>query len=188
MFRLRTNTRGWPRLAILAMAGFVAGCGHIGNTTKPKEAVQFVMNTSEWSLGFEQRVPSEYGILEYVHPNEDIYHWHEMITVQTYLAPWRSSPESLLDERRKAQERACPGITNWKILDNSTDSLTYEEVRTEPCQDSAPECEIGKILFGKNSTFMLRFTARGTGWATGQREKWLKTISDAKVVVTPLGS
>lgn len=136
-----------------------------------------------WKFGYEHVTPHQYLIEELIRKDDNIDNWRELVTTENFLRRQGMTAEDFFNSMKLAREKHCPAaMTQWMVIDKSAVSLVYETIRTQPCDGFAPERELGRILFGKFNCFRLRYDAKGTAWEPGQREEWLKSISEAKVV------
>jgi hypothetical protein len=177
------------RFVSIITALLCASSGAMGqqpSPSGPSERLTWSMNASQakggWKFGYEHEIPHQYSIDELIHNDDNIDSWRELVTVENFRRPQGASAEDVFDRLRSNREKSCPaGIMQWTVIDKSTDSFVYEVIRTQPCRGFAPERELGRIVFGKFNYFRLRYDAKGTAWEPGQREEWLKSISEAKI-------
>lgn len=135
-----------------------------------------------WKVGNARDVKGEYSMIEFIREGDDIQNWKELMTYQNFARP-RSfrSPEDSLNMLKKIREENCPGVTEWKVIEQKDDSILYEW-HAKPCLNQPEQSEIARILYGKNNVFILHFAAKGQQLPPEKRAEWLKTLSEAKIV------
>jgi hypothetical protein len=172
-------------------AAFVAAAGSVVVAQQPNaggspERINWSLPATQskggWKFGSEYEIPHRYSIEELIHKDDTIDNWRELVTIESFRRPPDATAEDVFNKVRLARENRCPpGIMHWTAIDKSAVSVVFEVIRDQPCRDFAPDRELGRILVGTLDVFYLRFDAKGTAWRPGQREDWLKAISEAKI-------
>jgi hypothetical protein len=162
------------RTALITLALVCAG----SSANAAQETVVFsIPDTERWRDGSvsEHEVPGQVLLTEIVPVGSVITDWHELISQENFVALslFGSDPREALEKFQAIFEVYCPGVTEWKILDESIDSLVYEAIRSGPCREYAAELELGKIMISTTG-WRLRYNVKGTAWEPGQRDYWFE--------------
>lgn len=92
--------------------------------------------------------------------------------------PSKLSPEETLNKWAKRTEKKCPGAMEWKVISKDENSVLFEWHRNS-CRSLPEEADIGRIMLGKYSWYVLNYGARVHELAPNTRSQWIKTFSDA---------
>lgn len=159
----------------------VGGCA----TSQPGQRLTEHLNfTFPWKpkLGHEAEGPAGYSIHEFTREEDDINHWEELVTVQSFSKSWGgASPEEALNSLKEIRERRCPGQTKWNVISKGQNSILYEW-QARSCLDAPDQHEIAKILDGQYNRFRLAFTAKTYQLSPDRRGEWIDIIAKSKVV------
>ena len=103
------------------------------------------------------------------------------MTVQSFRKPKAlKTPEEMYDMLVKRREQECSGSTVWTIIEKSEKHVTYEW-RAKPCLGQPEQTEIAKIMFGKNTCYILHYATKVAEIPADQRQAWLKWIGETNV-------
>ena len=86
---------------------------------------------SDWELGYGPKETRDSMIMEYVKKGEKIDSWTELVTIQQFRR--KSSPREFFDQLKGTRERACPGVTEWRIVEEERNTVLYEWNTTAIC-------------------------------------------------------
>jgi hypothetical protein len=123
-------------------------------------------------------------IMQLIRPGDDIRNWKELLTELSYPKPRRiRKPEEMLEALKTQREKECPGSTVWNVIGQDESSITYEW-HFQSCLDQPEQCEIAKILLGKNTVYFLQYAKKVKELSADERDTWLKWLGDAKLAGT----
>jgi hypothetical protein len=141
----------------------------------------------EWTVG-HQASDQNQRIVEFVRPGEKIDSWSELFTMQTFRKPANPDPiDALVARTHAGTAKLCPSFVQNVIaqeLPNETEeaSIVYEW-KIKKCPPHAAQHEVRKVIYGKFSIFSLAYVEKTEELATEKREKWIKALKDARIVV-----
>jgi hypothetical protein len=175
-------------ISIVLIAVLTAACAPVQRSPSYQEFLIGGFDPKEWTLG-HQASDQNQRILEFVRPGEKIDNWTELFTMQTHRKP--TSPERidvLVSRMHEPDRKLCPVgfVQNVIALGFPTEmeeeSMIYEWQMRE-CPPHADQHEVAKIIYGKFSIFRLAYVAKTGKLAPEKRERWIKALMDAKIVV-----
>ncbi len=149
------------------------------------EHIKYSMDVSSWKFASQSGVPGQYYIIEFIPKADDMKNWKELMTLQNFLPSWGGpSPEDSLNDLKAIREKECPGLTKWTVIAKDEKSILYEW-QARPCLGWPDQHEIGRIIYGKYNRFVLRYTVKMYEIPQELRDKWIKILSEAIIVVCP---
>jgi hypothetical protein len=140
------------------------------------QGVKFTLGP-EWKVANKANDNSS-GIVEFVREGDNIHNWKELVTIQTFKESAKSSPQEVLMRLKALREKECPGATEWNIIEQSENTLSYEW-HAKPCLGWPEQQEIARIIFVRPYSCILRYTAKVHELAPEIRTGWIKTFADA---------
>ncbi len=135
----------------------------------------------EWVPGFSHEKEGEGNIIEFVLKGETVQNWSELLTIQSF-ANTRGSAHVFFEALKAFREKECPGTTAWNVIDKDERSILYEW-RAKPCAGYPEQHEISRIIDGKWNRFRIAYTAKVSEIPAETREAFVKSMSDATVVI-----
>ena len=132
---------------------------------------------SDWELGSPVQQTRDYMIMEYVKKGEKIDSWTELLTVQQFRR--KGSPREFFDQLKGARERGCPGLTEWRMVQEERNTVLYEWNTTAVCEGQPVQWEVARLLFGRNTGYRVAYTTRGQLSAETRATwtDWLRSVS-----------
>jgi hypothetical protein len=134
----------------------------------------------DWELGEPPSQTKDYLIMEFVKKGEKIDHWTELITMQQFRRTKSSpAPRALYENVKALREKACPGVTEWNIIEESDGALLFEWRTTADCQSHPPQSELVRLIFAKRTYYRVGYNTRGelTAEARTTWLDWLRGLS-----------
>ena len=128
-------------------------------------------------------------ITEFVRPGEKIDNWTELLTWQALRKPTNPEPIDAFVARVHADDaKLCPNGFVQNVIAQGFRTETEEanilyEWKMKNCHPHADQHEVAKVIYGKFSIFRLAYVAKTEKLAPEKREKWIKELSAAKIVV-----
>jgi len=113
-----------------------------------------------------------------VRNGDTIHDWREIVQIADTTTPSKLSPEETLNKWMALTEKKCPGAMERKVISKDETSVLFQ-VHTNPCRSMPEEAEIGRVILGKYSWYVLEYRARVHELAPDTRAQWIKTFSDA---------
>jgi hypothetical protein len=132
----------------------------------------------EWKSMYEINRDLTYDAIELVRNGDTLTDWREEVRIEDSTEPSRLSPEETLKKLLAPVEKKCPGAMEWKVISRDESSVLYE-MHTNPCRSVPEETEIGRVMLGKYSWYVLEYRARVHELAPDTRAQWIKTFSEA---------
>jgi hypothetical protein len=124
---------------------------------------------SDWELGSPVQQTRDQLILEYVKKGEKIDSWTELLTMQQFRR--KGSPREFFDQLKGTRERACPGLTEWRMVQEERNTVLYEWNTTAVCEGQPVQWEVARLLFARNTGYRVAYTTRGQ-LSAETRTKW----------------
>jgi hypothetical protein len=133
---------------------------------------------SDWEVGYGPAQTRDEMIMEYVKKGEKIDNWTELLTVQQFRRR-KASPREFFDQLKGTRERACPGVTEWRIVQEEPNAVLYEWNTTAVCDGQPVQWELARLLFGRNTGYRVAYTTRGQPSAETRATwtDWLRSAS-----------
>lgn len=160
------------------------------NSSAVSSYQEFLMggfDPKDWNVG-HQAGDQNQRIIEFVRPGEKIDNWTELLTIQTLRKPPVPEPIDTFVRGIHSQiSKSCPNIVSNVIArqlptDTVEASILYEW-KTKNCPPEADQHEIGRIMYGKFNIFRLAYVAKTQALAPEKRDKLIKELSAAMIVV-----
>jgi hypothetical protein len=175
--------RALPPIAAALIAGLANGCSH----EPPKIETDDISYSLDdgWKAGYHREGRGGYQLTQFIRKDAHIDTWREMVTIEIFAkVPVRDAPAHALELIEAQRDQECPGATQWQVVEQSDQSITYE-ARSKPCAGRPEQDEIARLLDGKFNRFRVSYTQLVPDLPPDQREKWLKWAADCKVVAPP---
>ena len=151
-------------------------------TVQPERESILFTHDPGWKVGHHAEIPGQYSITEYIQEGDNIKNWKELLTIQNFASPWGGpSPEDALNGLKAVREKTCPAVTKWNIIAQDQTGLLYEW-QAKPCLGWPDQHEVAKIIYGKYSRFLARYTVKVYQMPTEHRDKWIKIFSGAMII------
>lgn len=173
---------------VVAVCAVILGWGvTVDRASAQQESFMGGYDPKEWNVGHQARNQNQI-VIEFVRPGEKIDSWTELLTAQILRKP--RAPETidvLVPKMHQEISKRCPAMT-WNVINRQFASDTEEagmlyEWTIKGCPPDADQHEIARVVYGKFNIFRLAYTAKTPALAPEKREKWIKDLSEAKVVV-----
>ena len=132
----------------------------------------------EWKSLYQIARDLSYDAIVLVRNGDTIHDWREIIQIEDTATPSKLSPEETLNKWMALTEKKCPGAMERKVISKDETSVLFQ-VHTNPCGKMPEEAEIGRVILGKYSWYVLEYRARVHELAPDTRAEWIKTFSDA---------
>ena len=129
-----------------------------------------------WKLGPVQQTRDQL-LMEYVKPGEKIDSWTELLTTQQFRR--KGSPREFFDQLKGTREKGCPGVTEWRIVEEGSNTLLYEWNTTAVCEGEPVQWEVARLVFGRNTGYRVAYTTRSQLNAESRAAwtEWLRSVS-----------
>jgi hypothetical protein len=132
----------------------------------------------EWVSMYDIARNLSYDAIELVRNGDTVTDWREKVKIGDSLESSKLSAEETLNKWAAITEKKCPGAMQWKVISKDDSSVLFE-LHTNPCRNLPEESEIGRIIMGKFSWYVLEYRARVHELSPDTRAQWIKTFSDA---------
>jgi hypothetical protein len=132
----------------------------------------------EWVSMYRITRDLSYDAIELVCNGDTVTDWREMVKIGDSLESSKLSAEETLNKWAALTEKHCPGAMEWKVISKDDSSVLFE-LHTKPCRNLPEESEIGRIMMGRYSWYVLEYRARVHELTPDARALWIKTFSDA---------
>ena len=136
---------------------------------------------AKWEVGYSKR-SGDVSITELVPKGESVKNWTKLLTIQGFRKSWGSpSVQALAEEFKNALAKKCPNVV-WNVIENQKNAIAYEW-SIQNCAAAEDQHEIAKYIQGKWSQFRVAYAQKTSQLDQEDRDKWLKIICDATVVI-----
>jgi hypothetical protein len=149
------------------------------------ETISFAIN-KPWIVqgmaGNFKKLPNNCGeVVSSVRPEETLDNWTELFSMNNLqIRCYPPSAEERYNDKKRYQEKTCPGANQWKVLEKGDNSLIFEH-RTTGCPIWPDQIRIGLILDGKWNRWEVEYNVRGDKIKTYKQMDWLPNFSAARV-------
>ena len=139
-----------------------------------------------WVVGHQAKSQSQI-VVEFVHPNEKIDNWTELMTMQVLRKPKSPEPiDALVTRMHQDMSKRCPAM-KWNVINRQFASDTEEagmlyEWSIKGCPPDADQHEIARVVYGKLNVFRLAYVAKTSALPPEKREQWIKELSASKII------
>jgi hypothetical protein len=165
------------RLAgVLAFLCFIPFSGAAGQQVQNEGLVRTL--GPEWKSMYQIARDLTYDAIVLVRNGDTITDWKEIIQISDTTAPSKLSPEETLDKWMAPTEKKCPGAMERKVISKDETSVLFQ-MHTNPCGSLPEEVEIGRVILGTHSWYVLEYRTRVHDVAPDTQAEWIKTFSDA---------
>lgn len=117
-------------------------------------------------------------IMEYVPDGQTLDNWSQLLTIQ-YFGPVAITPHVLMEQARDRMQARCPNVF-WKIIGQDAGSVLYEW-RVSQCPALTDQHEVARLMRGIDGLHRIAYVAKVTELSQPQRDKWIKTFSEAYI-------
>jgi hypothetical protein len=132
----------------------------------------------EWKSMYQITRDLTYDAIVLVRNGDTITDWREIVQIADTTTASKLSPEETLNKWMALTEKKCPGAMERKVISKDETSVLFQ-IHTNPCRSMPEEAEIGRVMLGKYSWYVLEYRARVHELAPDTRAQWIKTFSDA---------
>ena len=160
--------------------------GAIDRASAQQEMLMGGFDPNAWTIGHQAKSQSQI-VVEFVHPNEKIDNWTELLTMQVLRKPKSPEPiEELVKRMHQASSKQCPAMT-WNVINRQFSSETEEagmlyEWSIKGCPPDADQHEIARVVYGRFNVFRLAYVAKTSALSPEKRELWIKELSASKII------
>ncbi len=132
-----------------------------------------------WEVGNVEQT-SDQLFLELVEDGEKVDNWTKLITVQQFRRGSGSpSPREFYEQIKARREERCPGLSEWLILEEDSETALYEWKMTGVCGGHPPQSELARLIFAQGTGYRVAFTTRGE-LTTEMRATWIEWLPAAR--------
>ena len=174
MKKLRLQLTG---LAVLLLSA----CSTTGGTV---ETIKFPLDRDDWELTAHKKIPGVYSFIEFKRKNRVPTVPEERAVIHNFGGTPKLSLREDYATVVKAGDSACPGLTEWRIVEETSTAITYEAITGQPCAGGPPQHEVGKILHGKHNKFVVVYAKRVARLPAKERQRWLELFDEAIIVTS----
>jgi hypothetical protein len=174
--------------SIVLIVVLMAACAPIQRSPSYQESVMGGFDLKEWTVGYQGSDQNQ-RIVEFVRPGEKIDSWTELFTLQTLRKPANQERiDAMVARVHAGTAKLCPNSFVQNVIaqgfptETEEASIIYEWQITK-CHPNADQHEVAKIIYGKFNIFRLAYVAKTEKLAPEKREKWIKDLKDARIVV-----
>ena len=132
----------------------------------------------EWKSMYEINRDLTYDAIELVRNGETLSDWREKVRIEDSTEPSKLSAEETLKKMLAPGEKKCPGAMEWKEISKDESSILFE-LHMNPCRNLPEETEVGRVMLGKYSWYVLEYLAHVHELSPDTRAQWIKTFSEA---------
>ncbi len=175
--------------SIILIVVLMGACAPIQRSSSYQEDLIGGFDPREWTVGHQASNQNQ-RIVEFVRPGEKIDSWTELFTMQTLRKP--ASPERIdaMVARVHADDtKLCPNgfvqnvIAQGFRTETEEASILYES-KFKNCPPHADQHEVARVIYGKFNIFRLAYVAKTQALAPDKRDKVIKELSAATIMVT----
>lgn len=177
-------------LAILTLnLLLLSACVQAQHNAGYNESIMWDFDIKEWKIG-NQTSDQNQRIVEFVRPGEQIDNWTELLTLQTLRkSNHTESIDAFVAHVTSDVANLCPKSFEQNVIakgfqtDTEEASIIYE-FKLQNCRPHADQHELAKVIYGKFNIFRLAYVAKTKKLSPETRERWIKSLKDARILVT----
>jgi hypothetical protein len=174
--------------SIAILVALMAGCAPIQRSPSYQESLVGGFDLKEWTVG-NQASNQNQRIVEFVRPGEKIDSWTELFTMQTFRKPVKPEQIDAFVARVHADTaKLCPSFVQNVIAlggpSETEEATIIYEWKIKKCPPHAAQHEVRRIIYGKFNIFSLAYVEKSEELAPEKREKWIKNLKDARILVS----
>jgi len=168
--------------SILVFIFVISGCA------SNNEFLMGGFDPTEWTVG-SQFEDQNQRVIEFVQSGESINSWTELVTYQVYKKPSNLEPIDAFVVRMHADDaKACPNgfvqnVIAFGVQTEIEEASIIYEWKFQKCPLHADQHEVARIIYGKFSVFRLAYVAKPERLAPEKRERWIKNLKEARIIV-----
>jgi hypothetical protein len=132
----------------------------------------------QWTSMYEIGRDLRYDAIELVPSGSTFANWKEVVSISDFIGESQLSAEDTLRQHQAIRERRCPGAARWTVLSRDATGVLFQW-HIDACNGLPEEDEVGRVMVGRYSRYLLEYSARVHELAPETRAHWLKTFSDA---------
>jgi hypothetical protein len=141
----------------------------------------------EWTVG-NQGSDQDRRLIEFVRPGEKIDNWKELFSIQVFRKPDKPDPiDALVARAHAGTAKLCPSFMQNVIAqgfpDETEEASIIYEWKIKKCPPHADQHEVRKIIYGRLTIFSLAYVEKTEELAPEKREKWIRALKDARIIV-----
>lgn len=169
-------------ISIALIVVVTAGCA------SNREFLMGGFDPTEWTVGYQAEDQNQQTI-EFVQSGERIDNWTELLTYQVYRKPKNLETIDALVVRMHADDaKVCPNgfvqdVIAYGVQTEIEEASIIYEWKFQKCPPHADQHEVAKIIYGKFSVFRLAYVAKTERLAPEKRERWIKDLKEARIIV-----
>lgn len=131
-----------------------------------------------WKQAQRSEFPGQYYISEYVRDGDDINHWKELFTIQSFLPSWNApTPDGAYNRLKTTRDKECPGMIAWNVIGQDATSVLYEW-QAQPCLGWPHLHEIGQIIYGERTRVRIAYTVKMYQMPSENRTGWITKFTE----------
>jgi hypothetical protein len=135
----------------------------------------------EWTVG-NQGSDQNQRLVEFVRPGEKIDSWTELFSIQVLKKPDKPDPiDAFVARAHAGTAKVCPSFVQ-NVIETQEASIIYEW-KIKKCPPHADQHEVRKIIYGRITIYSLAFVEKTAELASEKREKWIKELKSARIIV-----
>ena len=131
-----------------------------------------------WTSMYEISPDGRYNGIELVPNGSTLRNWTEIVRIADFIGASKESAEDLLRQHQTVGEKKCPGTMHWSVISRDEAGVVFQW-HYDVCGKLPEEDEVGRVILGKNSRYILEYAARVHELAPDTRARWIKIFSDA---------
>jgi hypothetical protein len=131
-----------------------------------------------WTSLYEISPDLRYDAIELVPNGYNWRNWKEVASIADFLGSSNLSAEDTLKEHQAKREKKCPGAVQWSAISKDETGFLFQW-HIGVCGNLPEEDEVGRVMVGKYSRYILEYAARVHELSPETRAHWIKTFSDA---------
>jgi hypothetical protein len=131
-----------------------------------------------WTSMYEISPDLRYDAIELVPNGSTLRDYKEVVRISDFLGASNDSAEDLLKQHQTVFEKHCPGTMHWSVISRDETGVVFQW-HYDVCGSLPEEDEVGRVILGKYSRYMLEYSARVHELAPETRALWMKTFAEA---------
>lgn len=131
-----------------------------------------------WTSMYEISPDLRYDAIELVPDGYSLKNYKEVVRISDFLGATNESADDLLKQHQAVFEKHCPGTMHWSVISRDETGVVFQW-HYDMCGKLPEEDEVGRVILGKYSRYILEYSARVHELAPETRAHWLKFFADA---------
>ena len=141
--------------------------------------------TQKWKFAYTQGTPNGDSVFEWIPVDDTIDNWSELIQIQFFASPFPGNIAPLAPEFVSRfvgfLKKQFPSVKT-SIISQKDDDVLFEWILPQKEGNEPAQAEIVRVITTQKGIHRIAFTQKTSALDPAVRERWIKRLSDAKLI------